>query len=695
MTVYTTNTTNKISRFVILITSLLGAVNAVAFAEESAIIEKSEKSEKTSSAQLVSLASSIMWQPIDKEMRYIYPAGIPAVLKASQTRRSFRIEQYFTNQLSANRLAVHVTGPWVQSDVNQFRKRGQSTYSNPLVSYTVPECAPSDSEQGHLFRCIVDFSVSAAVGSGTIEIAISQSTDEGESVNPNSVFWIVIPEVNDAGAASLPTDYSHGSTAIAEDRTRDAATLSPADTDEIRKYVVRISVDGSVMLGTGFLTRQISALAPLFSSTSGTSATPKFPSNQLYVVTAAHLFPTAAFMGDLIAERHDSLSTHAGGALNFTVLVNGQLIPFSAELIARNVASDVAILRVFSNREADYIKAIGGPEYGMERIEGLSIGKKIAGGENYTIFGYPVSKSGALVVRNAFLPSYGIHTEDTSNVGAIGKLRLEPVDTSKISLAEPGMSGGPIVDKNGKVVGIATERPNDSNLLIGVDFTSVLPTHAFGFGSQACHLDFNPFSRIIEFSSTTSSTCDYGNFGSSYSFPKLPGRWVLQEVFGVSDPADPANQRETKKKSERTTHYDLTNGHAIINGHAVINGHTTINGHAVINGQSIEVSRDSIDSVNDELGKRGYQLNVDSFNLLETRGVRILAVGSKNPEMTKLLGKVVLATRNKPEKTNTFAPIYSIRAFTQWLHEHDSNVVGKLVCTDEIRLGGNTKACRL
>jgi len=60
----------------------------------------------------VELLSSVMWQPIANGAKYIYPPGIPAVLRQHEPNRTLRIEEYFNVAVNGNSLVPHVRGTW-------------------------------------------------------------------------------------------------------------------------------------------------------------------------------------------------------------------------------------------------------------------------------------------------------------------------------------------------------------------------------------------------------------------------------------------------------------------------------------------------------------------------------------------------------------------------------------------------------
>src|SRR5690606_38249325 len=123
----------------------------------------------------------------------------------------------------------------------------------------------------------------------------------------------------------------------------------------------------------------------------------------------------------------------------------------------------------------------------------------------------------------------GIGTDDTSNFGPLRKLKIEPATAISYDLAEAGMSGGPVVDRYGRVVGVATERPNDTNSLIAIDLTSINITNEAAFTrTPTCSVRFNPCDRRLAITNED-AFCDYGKFGSRLHFPQLKGRWILQE----------------------------------------------------------------------------------------------------------------------------------------------------------------------
>ena len=69
----------------------------------------------------VELISSVMWQPLANGKKYLYPPGIPAVLKNTDESRTFKVEQYYNTYLNGSRVKPHVRGTWPKTAEHELK----------------------------------------------------------------------------------------------------------------------------------------------------------------------------------------------------------------------------------------------------------------------------------------------------------------------------------------------------------------------------------------------------------------------------------------------------------------------------------------------------------------------------------------------------------------------------------------------
>ena len=485
---------------------------------------------------------------------------------------------------------------------------------------------------------------------------------QGEVIHPNAVFWIILPDSRNQRPEQLQKPVSE------EFDFKQKIVRSTQQEDlgsTLDRKVVRITKSGGYTLGSGFLVKELGPLAAIFPSQYELA---NLPCDGIFIVTAAHLFPSG-FLSNNDADsfggfqRDNSLFTHSNV---FNIQFNGSTIyRGAATLLAKNEESDVAVL---------YLNSIGLPATMKEQgvsychdIEGLEFSSSLDGGDAVRILGFSSEGGANLISKDGFLAEYP--TEDTSNFGPIAKIKLRQIEKNDALFAEDGMSGGPILNAQGKVAGIAIERPVTDNSLIGLDFTSITATAGHDYfrnhgGDPSCVLRFNPFDRTLNLVNTNLAYCDYGNFGSYLPLEPLEGEWVLQEVLTIS--------KSTQSGAARSL-----GGHVWKNGHSIINGFTIIEGKNILkSGSSLVVNHKNIETINASKMKQGFRLDKKSWASLVPVGVRIL-YSSELPEDNlygndgELSTSPVITGIRMSEHDKSFTQIYSLRNFVVWLRQQN------------------------
>src|SRR5690606_2817356 len=200
----------------------------------------------------------------------------------------------------------------------------------------------------------------------------------------------------------------------------------------------------------------------------------------------------------------------------YYVDVDGKRISKAAVLLGRNIESDVALIAVRRDVMPDLREALQLDD--NEPVVRLEIAPELKNDpegeiQSLLVMGYPVAWEGRFKQSLVKLDPRNIGMDDTSNFGPLRKMKLFAENPTAGDLAEPGMSGGPVVDRYGCVVGLSVERPNDSNTLIALDMTHAAELEAgFADDEESCLLRFNPFDRILTIVRTVAD-CNYGSFG--------------------------------------------------------------------------------------------------------------------------------------------------------------------------------------
>ena len=491
---------------------------------------------------LLELKSSVMWQPRAEGESFVYPPGIPAVLRRSTAHREFRIEQYYSEDLGAAHLLPRVRGTWPDFPGLELRQDSQSgAWFNQYVTITRPVCSPAASVHGH--RCVTSLQFSADVPTGVVGISLTMVRRGEEFTHPNSVFLVIVPDEGEL--AEHVTKSDEGPDAVGSVRSEFSSAMplvvSPRlmpIVAEVARSVVNIKLDGSFSLGSGFFVRNVQPLLRLFPPHVGNHLQ-SMPSGGIFIVTAAHLFPVPYSDPGI----HDSAIDMSAGTFAvpglknhmFNLQINETDVERAAELIARSMEDDVAILWVSPANATRIARAMGVSS--LNELQGLRFANELQPDSRLHILGYPADAQGELVHRVGWLTAANSHTEDTSNFGALPKFKVESFSLDGVEIARAGMSGGPIIDSNGRVVGISSERPNDSNSLIGINLTLVGATRVPPRDDLSCAVRFNPFDRVLVLLNLRDD-CDYGSFGSSRKFKSLRGRMVFQEILGFGSEED-------------------------------------------------------------------------------------------------------------------------------------------------------------
>ena len=611
-------------------------------------------------AQQLQLNSSVLWNP---DNNYIYPPGIPAVLEKTDVNRVFILEQYYSKSIDPDSIRVVIRGPWIDNTL----KYNLGYWTNDFIKVSSPVCdeSPSYRSDGELigFRCYSYIKISEQIPSGVLGAAFSYIAHQGEVVHPNSVFWILLPEL----APKVHVIKKRTSWKNKNKERQEHANFNLMPRKKQHTKIVRITKQGGFTIGSGFLVRDISRFYELLPALKKYK---NFPCDGIFIVTAAHLFPYGfnidrgggGFGG---IKRDDSLFLLSKV---YNIQFNDSVIYHdSAVLLAKNEEADIAVL--YLNNQG--IKAVMREQNKNKcsQIKSFEFEEQIDKNQLMNVYGFTTESWDSMVEKSAYLAEYP--TEDTSNFGPVLKLKFRGFGKKK-HLAEDGMSGGPIISADGKVIGMTVERPVSENSLIGIDLTSLDSTAGHEYflehnNDTNCILRFNPFDRVVTLRDQSFGYCDYGDFGSRNSLKKLKGTWVVQEIMALAD---------NNNNGIDSENFKYGGAYSWKNGHSIINGFTAIKGQNIVKSQSyLAVTANDVDKINANYINHQFKLDKRSWMSLKTVGVRILHF----PKGRALRGlqndyrpsKVISRIKIDPEQ-NVFTAVYSIRSFMIWLRLLDN-----------------------
>lgn len=554
------------------------------------------------------LVSSVLWA---KDSKMVYFPGLRSVLNTELPREEFRIEFYVAEVVDGSSVSLELKGPFIDSseyiDIDE-----------PICS-SLPVTIDADKQYG--FQCYIDFVVSSSLPSGLVSLQVLINDGLDVVRHPNLFYVLIAPE----------RDVINHVVVKRPDPVTDDQPPHIVDIDT--EAVVQISFPGNASLGTGFIVRGIDSIKRLFGGVS-------LDFTGTYVLSAAHIFPMDRDPG-----RQDFPHQL------YNLKVKDQGIPKALNLVYWDISSDLALFRVASpSKQAEVRAVFGRDSFGIPLASGRGLLSCVSRRcKSLMVLGYPVSKGGTLQRKLANLTLDGLPTDDTSNFGSSIKFKVAPASHYNVPLAEPGMSGGPIINHLGQAVGVAIEKPVDANELIGVMFSG---DYREVVKDKDCHLIFNPSSRILSLRNR-SLGCNYGRMGSPSleSVDLLEGDWQFQEVFSVG--------------SESAGSYNLVGGHTVVNGYGVINGHGIIRRER--DSGLFIVHEGNIEEVNSTVLSGGYQFDSKSFRASYVGGVRVI----RAPGLYSFLqGKLITAYRDEME--SDFRPVYSLREFVRWLHIHSN-----------------------
>lgn len=585
----------------------------------------------------IAFISAVMTQP---DKKFFYPEGLAAVIEPAgdiSTRR-FTIESYFTQKVDTNRLTLKVRGTWDRSAQTADRFIKITRRSCDMTSRRIQNAELVKSTENltsiptYAFLCTIEFQVAEQTPSGSISMSLvlKSTKANGKDFSVPRLFGILLSHqkipLSKLKQSDVPLDVSRDSV---------ESTFAINNSIDSSQYdVVRLSSSKGFSVGSGFFTRDVGSLQSL-STKFASSLKPLSGVNRLYVLTAAHVFPFL-YRG---TTEYDYINSNAVDLVHKSVYVNlftnAKTYIDGARLISFDLTSDLAVVMIEPEVEAQISEAR------KASIVGLSFAESLHPEASMYALGFVASGINDVRprLRKGWLSSAETATLLTANLGSLPKFLLKSyVTTSK--MAAPGMSGGPVINSEGKVVGMVIEKPFLKNVesATAIDLTqeTVLTTSKINTGYFGCQLFYNPFERVLFFERKTDA-CQYGDFGRGIdsSLNPLFGRWVLHEVL------TPVMGDEGVGMVGGT---GLIGGTAIINGTGIIGGTAIIGATELVGGTGI-IHKNNIQQVNESIRKstNGFGLDVRSFLEFETFGVRILEAPDQFKVPDRYQDKLILS----------------------------------------------------
>ena len=243
-----------------------------------------------------SLISSVMWQVSNNpDERFVYPPGVPAVLRPGNVTRTLRIEQYYSRPLESKELFVDLHGSWPETSDNALVQSEAGGWEGRYASITAPVCDAQKTANG--YRCSMDLKISPATPTGTIGLSVSLAIFGQKFAHQNGVFWVILPEMNaqhypkplfDAVPSPLAIHATRGNLKAFGESNYPA--LSSVLRSRVMRSTVQITLEGNFSLGTGFFVANPDLVVPIFGAETAAKLR-ALPASTKFIVTAAHLFP--------------------------------------------------------------------------------------------------------------------------------------------------------------------------------------------------------------------------------------------------------------------------------------------------------------------------------------------------------------------------------------------------------------------
>lgn len=642
---------NQIKKNNVFLTMLILGQTSLFTATPSMSRELEVTNSEQESLSKFKVTSSLVYQPIDHQNKYVYPYGTPIILESKSEFRSFRLEQYFSSSISAQQVNIYVHGNWALLSSALPRR---STQTNPYLKISETICDRINDKS----RCFIDFEVKKNIPAGNIGLSLSYEVNHQEIFPIESMFTLIVPESENA----LPqnTFRNKGFAPPADTLQNNAQALEALDS-VIHQSVVKVGLTGEFALGSGFIVDNPGRVIDFFDRSENSQFDRTLFIDGAFVLTAAHLFPNH------YAPRNanKTLSWMQANSLEkekYTIsFADPYLDEMKADLVYVSLESDLALLYIDRKEIEKFETQTGGLA-----LTGLPLATRHIDDQYYLTAGYPVYKNGALSLQSGIIRGKGWNTHQTANFGPLNKIQIDSL--SEDPIAHPGMSGGPILNQFGEVIGLAIEKPNIGNSLVAIDLVSIDRVVDYMI-SKSCYVQFNPFERTLILNNQNSD-CTQHSFGSEEVLPPLTGKWMIQEVMGVGDPMDVIP--EIIKNIA---------GQSIIHGHIIIRESPLIDGVPIFSAEELNVYRETVSHINATKMLDGALLNPESFSNLTVSGVKVIQGNFIDTYLKDDIENSLIVGIKDSLDEEYYNGIHSVRDFTLWLKKNANNPdINDLIC---------------
>ena len=606
-------------------------------------------------AESFEIISSTLWQTSspDEGKKILYPSGVPVVLEKQELNKTFnlRLEQYYSEKISSDKIKIYVHGNWAFASRNPLIS---AKNKHPHLRISPTKC----DESTGLYRCIIDMRILSNIPSGNIGISLSYNLNDNEVFSPDSLFRIIVLE--NSGLATQKSVNRSDNSIQREYISQSKQESNPELFEHLTKSVVRIGINKQTILGSGFILAEPSSALNFFAQRNHLGAL-DYLNDGFFILTAAHLFPnfyTPLSTTGNIFKTIDLKSNH------YSIGFSDPILPtLKAELVALSIDADLAMLYV-SNSELHALKSANE----SFALQGLTLATEVQPYQSYFVAGFPIYLKGQMTFQTASLNEIDLNTHETANFGPLTKFKLS--SSGQNQLAHAGMSGGPIINSWGAVVGLAIEKPNIGNSLVAIDLTQVDDLEFDEVGKN-CFINFNPFERTLSLINDDKN-CAHQDFGFEENLSPLKGRWFLQEILGQSE--EPG-----------VTIHKYVSGQSIIHGHTIITKPALVNGKAAYD-SSLDFYDLNIEEINAQQMNPEFKLDPLSFETFWVKGIRIINASFETTQLDPAIENQVIVGIKDDVNNDSFREIRSVRDFTIWLkrNQHDPNI-NLMLCTGEMQ----------
>ncbi len=619
-------------------------------------------SEAQGSADNLEIISSVVIQSIGENSHYIYPAGIPILTDAQNDFYSFRIEQYFNYPIDPMAIKPYVHSNWIL-DVGQ----GFDGKLHEEVARHLRMARPICEEVNYLYRCYIDLELVDPLPEGNLGITLSYDINGNEIFPMESSFTFIV--LNDGDTQDGVIYARAKAEELLPESIAPSSLLSARSLSKSLNAVGQISIEGKAALGSGFVVGELERILPIFDR-ENILGKGFYPSkNNAYIVTAAHLFPNLYLpvQSKLIGGKNFIFSENDSSLIYFfspsvKSLATGQI---KLRLVAASLEADLALL------EADPVSLeLFLSENSLTHLPRLNIASAVADETRFLVLGFPSKEKGKISALIGGVTPTSWNTRESTNFSPLPKMKLKSI--SEEFIGSSGLSGGPVINHKGEVVGVTLEKADFGTSVIAINLVSVQEgVLATPISHLDCRIFFNPYELTLTLVNNKPSNCNNKSLEGFGSHPKLRGIWQFQEVLGFSKQAN----------MQKRYFLDTLSEQSIIHGHVIIFDKAIVDGTNILKTKPDNLVLDPSlwSGLGDEFSIKGYNFNPNNFKPLEVKGIRVTTEGGDGGIFSS--GSIVTAYRDSVR--SSFTAVSSLRDFVEWMNNYSQSPdFMDLICFD-------------